>query len=113
MTDRLDLANAIEAAGIEKAAEHIAATICEAIREPFETPPYGRSSGVATKADLAELRAHIDVVEPRLSARLGGLAAVPWGLLFAALLRCPETVSVGQRRVMYQKQKKRAGCARR
>jgi predicted nucleic acid-binding Zn-ribbon protein len=49
MTDRLDLTNAFEAAGIErKAAEHLAAEIFDAIRE-----------NVATKADLAELRAEL------------------------------------------------------
>jgi head-tail adaptor len=47
MTDRLDLANAFEGAGFErKAAERVAAEIFDAIRE-----------NVATKADLAELRA--------------------------------------------------------
>ena len=93
MTDRLDLANAIEAAGIErKAAENIAGTIFDAIRE-----------NVATKADLSELRADVkadiaavgadlqrlearlDLVEHRLLTRLGGLAVVLWGLLVAVL----------------------------
>lgn len=57
MTDRLDLANAFEAAGIErKAAEHLAAEIFDAIRE-----------NVATKADIAELRAEMksDITELR------------------------------------------------
>jgi hypothetical protein len=49
MTDRLSLATAFEAAGIErKAAEHVAGEILDAIRE-----------NVATKADLAELRAEL------------------------------------------------------
>ncbi|MGH8326949.1 MAG: hypothetical protein ACRET2_09320 [Steroidobacteraceae bacterium] len=75
MTDRLDLTNAIEAAGIErKAAEHLAATIFDAIRE-----------NVATKADLAELRAEMHLIEHRLLTRLGGLVVVVAGLLFAAL----------------------------
>jgi hypothetical protein len=86
MTDRLDLANAFEAAGIErKAAERVAGEIFDAIRE-----------NVATKADLAELRhdlretesrleSRIELVEHRLLTRLGGLVAVIAGLLFAAL----------------------------
>jgi hypothetical protein len=97
MIDRLDLTNAIEAAGIErKAAENIAGMIFDAIRE-----------NVATKADLSELRAElkadiaatradlhetqlrletrIDLVEHRLLTRLGGLAVVLWGLLVAVL----------------------------
>jgi uncharacterized protein Yka (UPF0111/DUF47 family) len=82
MTDRLDLAHAIEAAGIErKAAEHLAATIFDAIRE-----------NVATKQDIAELshridlvERRIDLVEHRLLTRLGGLIVVGFTLLFAAL----------------------------
>ncbi len=79
MTDRLDLANAIEAAGIErKAAETIAATIFDAIRE-----------NVATKQDLqlavAELRAQIELINHQLWTRLGSLVVVVAGLLFAAL----------------------------
>jgi hypothetical protein len=75
MTDRLDLAHAIEAAGIErKAAEHLAATIFDAIRE-----------NVATKADIAELRAQIELVKHQLWTRLGSLVVVVAGLLFAAL----------------------------
>jgi hypothetical protein len=97
MTDRPDLANAFEAAGIErKAAEHPAAEIFDAIRE-----------NVATKADLSELRAElrqdiaelrgelksdiaelhhrIDLVGHRLLTRLGSLIVVVAGLLFAAL----------------------------
>ncbi|MGH7097895.1 MAG: hypothetical protein ACREE4_09600 [Stellaceae bacterium] len=79
MTDRLDLTNAIEGAGIErKAAENIAATIFDAIRE-----------NVATKQDLqlavAELRAQIDLIRHQLWTRLGSLVVVVAGLLFAAL----------------------------
>ena len=83
MTDRLDLTNAFEAAGIErKAAEHLAAEIFDAIRE-----------NVATKADIAEVNHRIDLVERRielvehrLMTRLGSLIVVVAGLLFAALL---------------------------
>jgi hypothetical protein len=60
MTDRLDLTNAFEAAGIErKAAEHLAAEIFDAIRE-----------NVATKADLAELRAELKADIDRLDHRI-------------------------------------------
>jgi hypothetical protein len=82
MTDRLDLANAIEAAGIErKAAEHLAATIFDAIRE-----------NVATKADLQALESRMLLrmteIENRIDRvviRLGSLAIILWGLLVAAL----------------------------
>jgi uncharacterized membrane protein len=79
MVDRLDLANAFEAAGIErKAAENLAGQIFDAIRE-----------NVATKQDLnlavTELRAGMHLIEHRLLARLGGLAVVLWGLLVAVL----------------------------
>ena len=86
MTDRLDLTNAFEAAGIErKAAEHLAAEIFDAIRE-----------NVATKADLAELRAElkgdiaavsakVDLIEHRLMTRLGVLIVAGLALLFAAI----------------------------
>ena len=86
MTDRLDLTNAFEAAGIErKAAEHLAAEIFDAIRE-----------NVATKADLAELRTDLRETELSLEARidrvvvrLGSLMVVLLGLLFAALHSWP------------------------
>ncbi len=79
MTDRLDLAHAIEAAGIERpAAENIAGMIFDAIRE-----------NVATKQDLQlainELRAQIELVRHQLWTRLGSLVVVVAGLLFAAL----------------------------
>ncbi len=82
MVDRLDLANAFEAAGIErKAAEHLAAEIFDAIRE-----------NVATKADLAEIRAEMREMELRLDTRidrvvvrLGTLIVALTGILFAAL----------------------------
>src|SRR5579875_3176838 len=73
MTDRLDLANAIAAAGIErKAAETIASTIFDAIRE-----------NVATKADLQQaesaLRTDMAGMQAELKAQLrrvqGGLEA--------------------------------------
>src|SRR5579875_1948460 len=115
MTDRLDLANAIAAAGIErKAAETIASTIFDAIRENVATKADLQQAESALRTDMAgmqaELKADIAAVraglkadvaavhtelretEQRLEAqinrvviRLGGLAVVLWGLLVAAL----------------------------
>ena len=74
MTDRLDPANAFEAAGIErKAAEHVAAEIFDAIRE-----------NVATKADLAELAHRIELAEHRLEARIDRVV-VRLGMLMVTL----------------------------
>lgn len=70
MTDRLDLTNAFEAAGIErKAAEHLAAEIFDAIRE-----------NVATKADLAELRAELksDIATVRTEIAAGKAEILKW-----------------------------------
>jgi hypothetical protein len=86
MTDRLDLVNAFEAAGIErKAAEHVAAEIFDAIRE-----------NVATKTDIAELAHRIELVEHRLEARidrvvvrLGMLMVTLAGLILAAIRYLP------------------------
>jgi hypothetical protein len=97
MSDRLTLANAIEDAGIERAkAERVASVIVDIIHDT-----------VATKADISELRGEIHqaettlrgeirqvetglrgemaLIEHRLLTRLGGLAVVLAGLLFAAL----------------------------
>jgi hypothetical protein len=67
VTDRLDLANAFEAAGFErKAAEHVAGEIFDAIRE-----------NVATKADLAELKSEIlKWMFAQTVVTIGGLAAL-------------------------------------
>jgi hypothetical protein len=74
-TDRLSLANALEAASIDRpAAERIATEIYDAIH-----------NNVATKADVAQLRADLELVKHQLMTRLGGLAVVLTGLLFAAL----------------------------
>jgi hypothetical protein len=64
-TDRLSLANALEAASIDRpVAERIATEIYDAIHD-----------NVATKTDLAQLRAEltarIDLIEHRLLTRLG------------------------------------------
>jgi hypothetical protein len=90
MTDRLTLTRAFESAGIEsQAAERIANEIWNAIHE-----------NVATKQDLREteqrLNARVDLVEERLgrqidrmAVRLGAVAIIVAGLLFAALQRWP------------------------
>jgi hypothetical protein len=79
MSDRLALANAIEAAGIERAnAENIATAIAHFLE-----------GNAATKADTAALGARIDLVEHRLLTRLGGLTVVGLTILFAALHMWP------------------------
>lgn len=75
MTDRLTLTRAFEGAGIaSEAAERIATEIFDAIHD-----------NVATKADIAELRAHMELVKHQLWTRLGSLVVVVAGLLFTAL----------------------------
>jgi hypothetical protein len=74
-TDRLSLANALEAAKIDRpAAERIASEIYDAIH-----------SDVATKTDLAQLRTEVmaRMVEHRLLTRLGGMLVVATGVLLA------------------------------
>jgi hypothetical protein len=74
-TDRLSLANALEAANMDRpSAERIATEIYDAIH-----------NNVATKGDIAGLRADLELVKHQLMTRLGGLAVVLTGLLFAAL----------------------------
>jgi len=79
MSDRLTLAHAIEDAGIERSkAERTASVIFDAIHD-----------NVATKADVAAVRADLALVEHRLRTRLGGLMVVLVGALFAALRYWP------------------------
>jgi hypothetical protein len=79
MSDRLTLAHAIEDAGIERSkAERMASVIFDAIHD-----------NVATKADVAAVRADLTLVEHRLLTRLGGLMVVLVGVLFAALRYWP------------------------
>lgn len=95
-TDRLTLAHVIEDAGIERSkAERVASAIFDAI-----------SDNVATKQDIAAVNARIDLVRADIAAmeqrlavrfeqterridqmvvRLGAIAVVLLGLLFAAL----------------------------
>jgi hypothetical protein len=93
MADRLSLTRAFEGAGLKSDdAERIATEIYDAIHD-----------NVATKADLRELEQRLDVrfanldvrfanLERRIDQmviRLGALAVVVAGLLFAALQRWP------------------------
>jgi hypothetical protein len=83
MADRLTLTRAFEGAGLKSDdAERIATQIYDAIHD-----------NVATKADLrnevAALRAELREMEQRVIIRLGALAVVVAGLLFAALQRWP------------------------
>ena len=97
MSDRLTLANAIEEAGIERAkAERVASVIIDIIHDNVAT----KADVQAVRADLqtaetrlngqiAAVRADLVLVEHRLMTRLGGLAVVLSGLLFAALRYWP------------------------
>lgn len=92
-TDRLALAHVIEDAGIERTgAERIASAIFDAISDNVAT----KQDIAAVRADIAALEAvtkqeitrldaRIDLVEHRLLTRLGGLIVVGLTLLFAAL----------------------------
>jgi hypothetical protein len=97
MSDRLTLANAIEDAGIERAkAERVASVIIDIIHDNVAT----KADVQAVRGDLqtaetrlngqiAAVRAELVLVEHRLMTRLGGLAVVLSGLLFAALRYWP------------------------
>lgn len=94
MTDRLSLANALAEAKIDRpAAERIATEIFEAIHDSVATKVDLDRLEAATKADIAtlraELRTEMALLEHRLLTRLGGLAVVLTGLLFAALRYLP------------------------
>ena len=86
MADRLTLTRAFEGAGLKSDdAERIATEIYDAIHD-----------NVATKTDLRELEQRLEVrfanIERRIDQmviRLGALAVVLSGLLFAALQRWP------------------------
>ena len=78
-TDRLSLANALEAANIDRsAAERIATEIYDAIHD-----------NVATKADLRELELRLEKRIDAMVIRLGAIVVIVAGLLFAALQRWP------------------------
>ncbi len=90
MTDRLSLANALADANIDRqAAERIATEIFDAIHDNVAT----KADIAALKADIAqvrtELHAQIELVEHRLLTRLGSLAVVLAGAPFAALRYLP------------------------
>ncbi|HEY2616144.1 MAG TPA: hypothetical protein VGI78_02290 [Acetobacteraceae bacterium] len=75
MTDRLTLAHAFEGAGIgREAAERIAVAVFDAIRD-----------NVATKSDLAILKADLERSLHRLTLQGIGTLATGLGALFAAL----------------------------
>lgn len=93
MTDRLTLTRAFESSGMQsEAAERIATEIYDAIHD-----------NVATKADIAAVRSDITILEQRIAvrfeqverridgmvARLGAIALIVAGLLFAALQHWP------------------------
>jgi hypothetical protein len=89
-TDRLSLANALEAANMDRpAAERIATEIYDAIHNNVAT----KADVAVVRADLAQLRAElgarIDLVEHRLLTRLGGVIVVVAGLVFGALRLWP------------------------
>ena len=74
MTDRPDLSNAFEAAGIKRdATEHLAGTILDAIR-----------ANVARKADLDVLRANLDV---RFASLEGKINLLYWMLSFVLAMQ--------------------------
>ena len=78
-TDRLSLANALEAANIDRpVAERIATEIYDAIHD-----------NVATKADLRELGLRLEERIDAMVIRLGAIVVIVAGLLFAALQRWP------------------------
>jgi hypothetical protein len=78
-TDRLSLANALEAANIDRpVAERIATEIYDAIHD-----------NVATKADLRELGLRLEKRIDAMVIRLGAIAVIVAGLPFAALQRWP------------------------
>jgi hypothetical protein len=97
MSDRLALANAIEDTGVDRAkAERVASIIFDAIRENVATKADVQAARTdlhgeiaTTRADLRgeieAVRSELHLVEHRLVTRLGGLAVVLSGLLFAAL----------------------------
>ena len=81
MTDRLDLANAFEAAGIErKAAEHLAAEIFDAIRENVATKQDIAELRAATGKDIAELRAELksEIAAVRTEIAAGKAEILKW-----------------------------------
>ena len=92
MTDRLSLANALADAKIERsAAERIATEIFDAIHDSVAT-----KADIATlKADLqrveGSLRSEMELLEYRLLTRLGSITVVVAGVLFAALRYLPAT----------------------
>jgi hypothetical protein len=97
MSDRLALANAIEDAGIERSkAERVASVIFDAIHDNVATKADVQASEATLRGEIAAVRteitrldAKVEQVGSRTFNRLGALAAVIAGLLFAALHAWP------------------------
>jgi hypothetical protein len=86
LTDRLSLTNALADANIDRQkAERIATEIFDAIHDNVATKQDLQRVEVALKADIAAVRANLELVRHQLMTRLGGLMVVLAGLLFAAL----------------------------
>ena len=82
LTDRLSLTNALADANIDrKAAERIATEIFDAIHENVAT----KADIAAIKAELRELELRLDARIDRVVVRLGTLVVALTGILFAAL----------------------------
>ena len=86
MTYRLSLTNALADANIDRQkAERIATEIFDAIHDNVATKQDLQRVEAALKADIAAVRANLELVRHQLMTRLGGLMVVLAGLLFAAL----------------------------
>jgi hypothetical protein len=86
LTDRLSLTNALADANIDRQkAERIATEIFDAIHDNVATKQDLQRVEAALKADIAAVRANLELVRHQLMTRLGGLMVVLAGLLFAAL----------------------------
>jgi hypothetical protein len=86
LTDRLSLTNALADANIDRQkAERIATEIFDAIHDNVATKQDLQRVEAALKADIARVRADLELVKHQLFTRLGGLMVVLSGLLFAAL----------------------------
>jgi 2-phosphoglycerate kinase len=86
MSDRLTLTRALESSGMASdAAERIATEIYDAIHDNVAT----KADIAAIRADLAAVKADLERQIDRMVIRLGAIAVIVAGLLFAALQRWP------------------------
>jgi hypothetical protein len=82
MTDRLTLTRAFEGAGFKSGdAERIATEIYDAIHDNVAT----KADVAAVRADLREMKLRLEKQIDRTVVRLGALVVIVVGLLFAAL----------------------------